>query len=56
MFDGIISRSERFPQHHAPAGEGPMPWQFVAFLVVMAALTAVLAALYPALLAPFEQF
>jgi hypothetical protein len=57
MFDSTLSRTDRIPQREAEPQSSARPWQFIAMLIGMAALTVVAAALYPdAFAAPFERF
>jgi hypothetical protein len=57
MFDGMLSRTDRVPQHEAAPPPSAMPWQFIAMLIGVAALSVAAAILYPdAFAAPFERF
>jgi hypothetical protein len=56
MFDGMLSRTDGVPQRES-APQSAMPWQLIATLIGLAALSVVAAMLYPdAFAAPFERF
>lgn len=57
MFDGMLSRTDRVPQRESAPQPSAMPWQLIAMLIGLAALSVVAAMLYPdAFAAPFERF
>jgi hypothetical protein len=57
MLDGIYYRDDGVPQQKVAPPESAMPWQLVALLVGLAALSVLAAILYPdAFAAPFERF
>jgi hypothetical protein len=57
MFDGMLSRTDRVPQRKSTPQPSAMPWQFIAMLIGLAALSVAAAMLYPdAFAAPFERF
>jgi hypothetical protein len=57
MFDGVLSRADRVPQREPALRPDAMPWQFVAMLIGLAALSVVAAMLCPdAFAAPFQPF
>jgi hypothetical protein len=57
MLDGIYYRDDGVPQQKVAPPESAMPWQLVALLIGLAALSVLAAILYPeAFAAPFERF
>jgi hypothetical protein len=57
MFDGMLSRTDRVPRRESAPQPSAMPWQLIAMLIGLAALSVVAAMLYPdAFAAPFERF
>jgi hypothetical protein len=57
MFDGMLSRSDPVPQRESAPQPSAMPWQLIAMLIGLAALSVVAAMLYPDVFAaPFERF
>jgi uncharacterized protein (DUF2236 family) len=57
MFDGVLSRTDRVPRREPALRPDAMPWQFVAMLIGLAALSVVAAMLCPdAFAAPFQPF